>query len=297
MRHDRRSLILGFRPARKQDRKAVLRICRNTWDGWDYIPQFFDDWVRKPGFYVAELGKRIVALGRYTELSPGEFWLEGLRVDPECRHQGIGWQISHFVLKEVLRLHPVSIRLATGRRNRHSRRIIHRMGFRLYTTFWGYEGKVPRTVADPEVFVPDPETAFSYIQGSAEYRATRQLMPHTWQFRKITHELIRELVQQGCVFGYRSEQVLEGLMILQPDRYGRHTIEISFVDGTRAAVIQFRRQLKVFAGRYSAQLVTGMARSGAMILRFRRLGLRRRRRPGKLPPILVYDYPLHGTAR
>jgi len=291
-----------IRRAKAQDRKEVLRVCKTTWGGWDYVPRYFAQWVREKGFYVAVEGKRVVGLAKYTELGPSEFWLEGLRVDPELRHQGLGWRISRFIRREVLRERPISLRLATGRRNRHSRRIIRRMGLRLKLALWGYGGRIPKIQnpkskiqnRPPDVFVPDPQAAFNYIRTTEEYRAARHLLQHTWQFRTITPGLLAELARQQRIFGYGRNDNLRGLLIVQPGRYENGRLDLSFIEGDRKALGEFRRQIRVVARREKAQSIAGMARGESMLRHLRGLRMRRWRRPGRLPPVLVYEYPLQG---
>src|SRR5512136_867221 len=88
------SLRLIVRPMTMADKPAVLKISSRIWEGNDYVPLFFDRWVEEGGFWAAELRGRLVGYGKATQLSPGEWWLEGLRVDPDCRKRGIGKELS-----------------------------------------------------------------------------------------------------------------------------------------------------------------------------------------------------------
>jgi GNAT superfamily N-acetyltransferase len=224
------------RRASPNDRRDILRICAKTWHGWDYVPQYLNRWLREKGFYViaecgmsnsefrnlhstVRIGEKVVGLGKFTELGPGELWLEGLRIDPETRSQGLGWRFSRYVIRAALGEKPNSIRLATGRRNTHSRRIIRKMGLRLKVSLWNREGRIPKRPGRPAVFRPGPEAAWNYLRHSEEFLASKGLLGHTWQFRTATPELIVELCRQGRVFGYGREESLQGLLILQPGLY------------------------------------------------------------------------------
>jgi N-acetylglutamate synthase-like GNAT family acetyltransferase len=83
---------LIFRPARPEDKPRVLEITAHTWSDGDYIPEVWDDWLADPKgeFTVAELDGVVVALAKLTSLGQDQWWLEGLRVDPERRLKGIG---------------------------------------------------------------------------------------------------------------------------------------------------------------------------------------------------------------
>jgi len=289
------------RPARPRDRRDILRICAATWHGWDYVPEYLNRWLKEKGFYVIverRTGKA-VGLGKYTELAPGELWLEGLRIDPEVRSRGLGWQLSKAVLRHALAEKPVSIRLATGRRNSHSRRIIRRMGLRLRVSLWSREGKIPKRAGKPDVFVPSARAAYDYLRRSHEYRAVKGLLPHTWQFWTITPELVAELRRKRCMFGYGRNENLRGLLILQPGRYRTGRLDICFIAGTRRALPEFARQIRVFARQHRCTSVGGMAASpltlrhlGGLRLRVPTPRRRGRRVPIRQRHVLVFEYPL-----
>lgn len=298
------------RPALPRDRRDILRICARTWHGWDYVPQYLNRWLKEKGFYVMTTDEcrmtiasrnssfanrhlqKVVGLGKFTELSPGELWLEGLRIDPEARNQGLGWRLSQHVIRAALAERPHSLRLATGRRNTHSRRIIRKMGLRLSVSFWNREGRIPRRTGKPQVFRPDPTAAWNYLRRSEEFRASKGLLGHTWQFRTATPELLGELCRQGRVFGYGRNEDLQGLLILQPGRYANGRLDISFIGGVRPALPEFHRQIRVFARRHKCRLIGGMAAGRRMLRHFGGLRMRGWRQAGTRRTTLIYEYPL-----
>ena len=82
---------LTLRPMRPADRDRVAEISRDVWDGHDYIPRVFDDWVADAGstFQAAELEGTVVGLHRLRPYGPGLIWYEGLRVASTHRRQGL----------------------------------------------------------------------------------------------------------------------------------------------------------------------------------------------------------------
>lgn len=287
------------RPAQPRDRRDILRICAQTWRGWDYVPQYLNRWLKEKGFYViverparSRGGQKVVGLGKFTELSPGELWLEGLRIDPEARNQGLGWRLSRHVIRAALAERPRSIRLATGRRNAYSRRIIRKMGLRIRISFWNRDGRIPKRPGEPKVFRPEPKAALDYLRRTEEFRASKGLLGHTWQFRTATPELIGELCRQGRVFGYGNNENLQGLLILLPGRYENGRLDISFIGGARKALPEFHRQIRVFARQHKCRFIGGMAAGRQMLRHLGGLRMRSWRRAGKQRTTLVYEYPL-----
>src|SRR5258708_38740556 len=80
------------RPARPEDHDAVLAFCARTWSDGDYIAEVWDDWLgnQRGVLLVATLAERPVGLVHVRMLSADEAWLEGIRVDPAVRRQGVG---------------------------------------------------------------------------------------------------------------------------------------------------------------------------------------------------------------
>jgi len=284
-----------IRRARLSDKPEVLKVCANTWHRWDYVPLYFNRWVREKGFYVLLDGKRVIGLAKYTELAPGELWLEGLRIDPQVRSRGLGWKVSQRILKAALAEKPVSLRLTTGRRNTHSRRIIRKMGLRLKVALWGREGPVPRRSGKARVFVPSAQAAYDYIRKTAEFKTSKGLLQHTWQFHTITPELLGKLRRKGCLFGYGSNEDLQGVLILQPGRYESGRLDISFIEGSRKALPEFHRRIRQFARQHKAKSISGMATSKSVLRHLGGLRMRPSRRGMKRPWVMVYEYPLAGA--
>lgn len=91
---------LVCRPALPMDAAGVMDVVRNIWNGHDYIPYVWNDWLADPHglMAVAELGGRIVGLGKATRLGAGDWWLEGMRVHPECEGRGFARHIFNYLL-------------------------------------------------------------------------------------------------------------------------------------------------------------------------------------------------------
>ncbi|TMD51749.1 MAG: GNAT family N-acetyltransferase [Chloroflexi bacterium] len=62
-----------------------------VWEGHDYIPRVFDDWVSDPGawFQAAEVDGELVGIQRLRPIARTVVWYEGLRVAPQKRRQGL----------------------------------------------------------------------------------------------------------------------------------------------------------------------------------------------------------------
>lgn len=128
---------LVFRPARAEDKSRVLEITAHTWDNGDYIPEVWDNWLADPygEITVAVDDGTVVALSKLTQVVGDQWWIEGLRVDPERRLRGIGQAMVAYQVARAKRFGGRVLRYATGIRNEGSHRIAERTGFYVLTRF------------------------------------------------------------------------------------------------------------------------------------------------------------------
>lgn len=87
------------RPALPCDTSHVKEFCKFIWDGHDYVQYAWDDWLLDPHglLAVAEYAGRAVGLAKATLLSPGQWWLEGFRVDPKFQGLKIGTHLHKYM--------------------------------------------------------------------------------------------------------------------------------------------------------------------------------------------------------
>lgn len=290
----RRPLAVGrrllVRPMTEADKPAVMKISSRIWEGNDYVPLFFDRWVKEGGFWAGELAGRLVGYGKATEFAPGEWWLEGLRVDPGCRKRGIGKELSHQVLDRTLERRPVSLRLATADVNHESIHIIKAvMGFESYTEYRFFTGTPRRPRPGPPLLAPRVPEALDFIKRSAELAESKGLLPWTWLFRGLNRRYVSELIRCGYVFGFGTAGKLAGLLVVRPHRYRGNDLDISFVAGDRQALAAFRSFIFRVAHDCGTQNISGMAASGEMAAVLKSFGMKPH---PHLRKVLVYEYPI-----
>ena len=87
---------LVIREAQKNDKQDVQEIARFTWEGQDYIDKVFDQWLEDGHFFVAEIENKVIGTAKLTIFPDKVGWLEGLRVHPQYRGQGIGRKLQDF---------------------------------------------------------------------------------------------------------------------------------------------------------------------------------------------------------
>ena len=286
---------MRIREATLKDREGILKIASATWEGWDYVPLFLEDWISEGGLFVAEVGGEIVGITKTTELSPAELWLEAIRVAEEHRKKGLGREIAVKQLELAIASNPRSIRLSTADINTASLKIIHHLGFEEYAIFDYFEQSEPLAglagvefeenefLADAEV----AEKAWALVRSSEEFAASKGLLAHTWKFRNFTEWLFRSLLKEGLVYVTPG---VGGVLVLLRNRYTPESREIAFIEGDE-------RSLEILIK--LVQLKLACIPEGARIVAFA-AGKRKReiiRRIGLSPhefikKVYVFDYPL-----
>jgi len=196
-----------FRPARDGDKARVFEITANTWDGGDYIPQVWERWLADPKgeLTVAELDGVVVALGKLSWLGDDQWWIEGLRVDPQQRLKGIGQAINSYQLDLARKRGGRVVRYATGIRNEGSHRIAARAGFHILTRFversagpLDEPGEAYRLTGD------ELDAAWHLARGSDLSSMAQGMYVFNWRVIPLTRQRLAEHIQQGVVWGARA---------------------------------------------------------------------------------------------
>jgi GNAT superfamily N-acetyltransferase len=145
---------LTLRPMRPADRPRVMEICKDVWDGHDYMPRVFDSWVGDSAstFQAAELDGVVVGLQRLRPYAPGLVWYEGLRVASTHRRRGLARTMLTAVIAQARDQGFREMRLATG--NLNAAQLFESAGFiPLVDARWWrgtrIEGGEPARMPDP----------------------------------------------------------------------------------------------------------------------------------------------------
>jgi GNAT superfamily N-acetyltransferase len=94
------SPTVTIRPTLPADRQDIFDFCKLIWDGHDYIPYVFDEWLADPRgqMFSAMYAGHAVGLTRLVKQAPGQWWLEGFRVDPRYQGLKIGSRLHHYAV-------------------------------------------------------------------------------------------------------------------------------------------------------------------------------------------------------
>jgi GNAT superfamily N-acetyltransferase len=108
-----------------------LEFTKFIWDGHDYIPYVWNHWLKDSQgiLAVAEYGGHAIGLAKVTLLAPGQWWLEGFRVDPKYQGLKVGSRIHEYIDDWWIKNGNGTVRLMTNAKNIRVHHLCERLGF------------------------------------------------------------------------------------------------------------------------------------------------------------------------
>lgn len=189
-----------MRPVRPADRDRVLEISAGVWEGTDYLPQVFDEWVADPGasFQAAEVDGGVVGVQRLRPIARRVMFYEGLRVAQSHRRRGIARAMLREAIQEARGLGFEEVRLYTG--NPDAGRLFSAEGFRLLTdcSVWTarrVEGGDPPRLAAPS----DAPRLAERLSGDPALAAYGGVVVDWHGTLDVSVELLEHLAERGLV--------------------------------------------------------------------------------------------------
>jgi len=193
-----------IRRARPDDRPAMERICAQTWDWGDYIPEVWDRWLadQQGALIVGELAGEPAALSKITFLTPNQVWLEGMRVDPAHRQRGVAGKFLEYALAYARDRGAQVVRLATGGHNTPVHALAARYGMRrtgVYV-FWKAQ-PLPDGPRPVLLGAMDLDKTNAFLASSPVLAATAGLYAASWAWQKFSPERVAQLLSRGQLAG------------------------------------------------------------------------------------------------
>lgn len=176
------------------------------WEGQDYLPRVLNDWFNDPhdGFYVATLRDRFAGVIKLTRFGPEEWWLEGLRVDPEFQGQGISRILHHFAINQLRRQGEGVIRFSTSSNNEAVRKLAQETGFRRVAAYAPYGADA---LAEPvetlrQLGPADAGRVRAWLDASSHFIEAQRSLETSWRFFTLTDARLAERLEAGLVYGW-----------------------------------------------------------------------------------------------
>ncbi|HSR29144.1 MAG TPA: GNAT family N-acetyltransferase [Anaerolineae bacterium] len=258
---------LTIRPAKPDDRSAMERICANTWEWGDYIPEVWDDWLAANSPFeggivlVGELDGQVVALSRITFETLDQVWLEGMRVDPDYRRQGIAGRFLDYSLAYAQEQGARVVRLGTGHYNEPVHTIVAHAGMEHVGAYvlWtsnslpdGFPSSQPQRI----FLGPDHvDQVQAFLAASPVLAHTRGLYSADWAWQELSARRINQFLEAGQMvarFAPDGQVLALATVHFHP---GDDRMWVGFADGEPAAVSDLATDIRAYAAERGAQQV------------------------------------------
>ncbi|NOK63715.1 MAG: hypothetical protein GFH27_549379n58 [Chloroflexi bacterium AL-W] len=193
---------LAIRPAQPSDREHVFAMVAHVWEGNDYIPRVWDDWLADSGgaMFVGELEGKPVALAKITAVDDDEDWFEGLRVDPDYRGRGLSRVMLRHCVEYSRNRGVRFLRFITSDQNLPMHRIGADLGFKLrYAPVWYAASALVGTSSAVALSVDHLPQMMVDLQHSPLLTLTDGVYTYGWTTFTMSERRVRQHLTQAHV--------------------------------------------------------------------------------------------------
>jgi GNAT superfamily N-acetyltransferase len=250
---------LTFRLVQPADRDRVVAFTAHTWgaDESDYIHDVFNDWLadRTGEFTAALIEDQVVAIAKLTDLGDGEWWFEGLRVDPDFRRRGIASALNRYHVELARRLGGRIIRYMTAYDNAGSQTIGAQAGFQHTVTFSARLAAASDEFDAPSQLTEADVPALLAWLDSPLVRHQHRAFRDAWSVQTMTEAAITRAMSEGRAFALKTPDGRVGAWaVVRSAEYDEdsedsrpHRLRIDHIDGGPDAVVELARQMRGLA--------------------------------------------------
>ncbi|WP_353894140.1 GNAT family N-acetyltransferase [Proteinivorax hydrogeniformans] len=278
-----------IRFAKKSDKDQMLEICRNVWNGRDYLLRSIDNWLGAEDGLVAvvENDGEIRAFSKLAFLYKKHGWLEGLRVKEEHRGKGYAYLLTKFYVEKAKEMQLDSLRFATHKTAIGSIKSGLKYGFDVKDRYYSVLSEDPKSQQQKHKVVrcTDYNRALNLMQSVEEYKLTYGLyFDMHWKFIPIAAETIKQLCQKERVL-----MTEDGKSIMAYKKEG-DDVRIVFYGGTIQGVQDLLTE--VIKEQQGLELKTMLIPNSKHIETFVRSGFHERDQKaiGKEPNALLFEF-------
>lgn len=195
------------RPALPKDSADVLEFTKYIWDGEDYIPFVWHKWLADPEglLAAAEYAGHAVGIGRLTLLSAGQWWMEGLRVDPTYEDRGIASHLNDYLMGHWLEFGDGMVRLATASYRVKVHHLCERSNFAKISELSIFAAPIPPGAAPDfqSLTLDDVPRAVELALRSQSMSLSAGMMDIGWKYLKPCEKQMTEMVKGQKAWWWR----------------------------------------------------------------------------------------------
>jgi len=224
-----------IREIKPSDKKEVLQISSQIWEGDDYVNNVFDKWANcDDGFFTGYWeNEKLIGFGRMRFLTPTNIWLEALRKDPQTDIKGVGYKIAQYYMEQLKGKRIDSIRFSTYFGNIASMKLNEKLGFNKILTLSLKELDISNHQVKPvsKAIQKDIDITLlnQYVINSFYLKGINNLIGKGWVVHQYTSELLEEFHSKKQFAIYSEDGETKGAILFTKVEY-RDVFWISFIE-------------------------------------------------------------------
>jgi GNAT superfamily N-acetyltransferase len=199
--------VVVCRPALAKDTDAVMELSSHIWEGGDYIPDVWDEWLAEMDgmLGVAEMHGRVAGVFKLTKFQEREWYLEGLRVHPDFQGMGVASHIHDYILETWRRIGNGIIRLTTGSYNVKVHRMCEQSGFIRIAEFIPYQAPSLAESTSNFIRVKEREAkqAMDFVLKNPTHALSSGLINLRWVYGDPQLKYIEFAIEKGHAWWWR----------------------------------------------------------------------------------------------
>ncbi len=242
---------LSFRRGSLKDLPRVKEICKDVWEGHDYIPAVWVQWLANPAYliFMVEINKRVAgfyALGIQKGSESKAGWWMGVRVAEDFKRRGLARQMAENAFQEAKRNGLDFLRFATNEFNQPMHRIAGQLNFRLVNYYslisTPYAPESLDGLKVKKLTEEDLESGWNFIISSSDWQSGEGLVCDSWTWLNLEQADFKARVKNGLVYGIQEGSQFSALGILyQVKQKEKSWYFVSWLDGELEGVAVLAR--------------------------------------------------------
>lgn len=196
------TLQILARAARPEDKNAILAFCQNTFSWGDYIADAWEGWLNDATgrLVVGEADGQPVGVLHAQPIEASVVWLEGMRVHPDFRRQGIADAMDR-AAREWARARGYRLaRLVTSAKNLNAQRAIDSFGYHLLMRFNEWDAPAQAGESARVASLANLENLFAQWRIFPPRVAGQVLVPNRdWHWSYLTRARVNAALNAGEV--------------------------------------------------------------------------------------------------
>ncbi len=190
------------RPALPRDHADITEFCKRIWDGGDYVPEVWRDWFNDSNgiFITAEYNGHAIGCAKLSLIDDGQWWLEGIRVDPQYQGTRVGSQLHNYLTEWWLEHGTGAVRLITE--NPAMIHLCEKTGYVKVQELRGYRAKPIDESTDNFSPVDDIREATAFALQSETLQLTSGLIDFGWHVGTANEHIFEKFSNSPADFGH-----------------------------------------------------------------------------------------------